>query len=202
MSDTRPLDSGSPPGESLPDARPGSVPAQPAAGSEPVLVVADGRERMLDPRYLVLQRAVGWGVTACAWSLLTLLVPFIVLAAGLPTALDAAVLAAGRAMAAGIGWLGRRWPELEHRHASYRVGTDAIEIKRGVLWRRVMTVPRSRIQHTDVSQGPLARRYGLATLSLYTAGTEHQKIDLPGLDHAVATAIRDHLVAAGTGDGE
>jgi membrane protein YdbS with pleckstrin-like domain len=50
------------------------------------------------------------------------------------------------------------------------------------------------VQHIDVAQGPLERRYGLATLSIYTAGTEYARVDLPGLRHERAVAIRDHLL--------
>ena len=44
-------------------------------------------------------------------------------------------------------------------------------------------VPRSRVQHTDVSQGPVERRFGLGTLVIYTAGTDYARVDLAGLDH-------------------
>ena len=37
--------------------------------------------------------------------------------------------------------------------------------------------------------------YGLGTLVIYTAGTEHARVHLPGLDHRVALRIRDHLLA-------
>ena len=63
-----------------------------------------------------------------------------------------------------------------------------------MFWREVVNVPRSRVQHTDVSQGPLERRYGLGTLVVYTAGTDHAKVTLGGLDHGVALGIREHLM--------
>ena len=58
-------------------------------------------------------------------------------------------------------------------------------------------MPRSRIQHTDVSQGPYQRRFGLATLVVYTAGTEHASIAIEGLRHETALAFRDALLARG-----
>ncbi len=64
-----------------------------------------------------------------------------------------------------------------------------------MLWQIVTHVPRSRVQHTDVSQGPLERRYGLGTLVVYTAGTNHARVALPGLAHEVARALRDELRA-------
>jgi membrane protein YdbS with pleckstrin-like domain len=63
-----------------------------------------------------------------------------------------------------------------------------------VFWRTVVNVPRSRVQHTDVSQGPLERRFGLGALVVYTAGTDHARIDLGGLAYETAIALRDHLL--------
>jgi hypothetical protein len=69
-----------------------------------------------------------------------------------------------------------------------------------VFWRRTIIVPKSRVQHTDVSQGPLQRRYALGTLVVYTAGTDHAKVELPGLSYARAMRIRDHLLPSGGDD--
>ncbi len=104
------------------------------------------------------------------------------------------------AAAAGLAWLAHQWPVVVHRHARYRVDTEGIEIKQGVVWRRVINVPRSRVQHIDVSQGPIERRYGLGTLVIYTAGTDHAKVELSGLEHGRALAIRAYLLPSGAGD--
>jgi len=93
-----------------------------------------------------------------------------------------------------LAWHLQRWPAIDYRHTWYRVDDDGIEIRRGVYWRSVINVPRSRVQHTDVSQGPLERRYGLGTLVIYTAGTEFAKVTLGGLEHSVAMSIREHLM--------
>jgi membrane protein YdbS with pleckstrin-like domain len=69
-----------------------------------------------------------------------------------------------------------------------------VDIRTGVVWRRIISVPRSRVQHIDVAQGPIERRYGLATLSIYTAGTGFAKVDLPGVPYPRAVRIRDHLL--------
>ena len=77
---------------------------------------------------------------------------------------------------------------------------SGLEILRGVYWRTITNVPRSRVQHTDVSQGPLERRYGLGTLMVYTAGTQHSQVTLSGLDFTVARRIRAHLLPSDQGD--
>jgi membrane protein YdbS with pleckstrin-like domain len=92
-----------------------------------------------------------------------------------------------------IAWWGWRYAHIEHRRTSFVISGAGCEIRRGVLWRQIITVPLSRIQHTDVTQGPLQRAYGLATLTLYTAGTEHAKVDLSGLAFETAMAIRQYL---------
>ena len=84
--------------------------------------------------------------------------------------------------------------EIAYRHASYKVDGQGIEIRRGVFWRTIINIPRSRVQHTDVSQGPLERTHELGTLVVYTAGTDHARVDLHGLAHARALRIREHLL--------
>lgn len=91
---------------------------------------------------------------------------------------------------AGYAW---KYPPARHRHLRYRIDDVGITIHDGVFWRTWSAVPRVRIQHTDVSQGPLQRRYGVADLTLYTAGSRFTRIDLPGLEHAVALALRTQL---------
>lgn len=99
-----------------------------------------------------------------------------------------------------VAWLSYWWPPVEYRHAAYRVLPDRLEIRRGVVWRTVIAVPRARVQHVDVSQGPFERRYGLGTLSVYTAGTDYSKVDLRGLEHGLALDIRDRLLPADSPD--
>ena len=96
--------------------------------------------------------------------------------------------------------LSYRWPPRAYQHTSYRVDDQGIEIRRGVYWRVVINVPRSRVQHIDVSQGPIERRYGLGTLVIYTAGTDHAKVELEGLEHGRALRIREHLLPSESGD--
>ena len=68
----------------------------------------------------------------------------------------------------------------------YFLDERGIEIRRGVWWRHVVHVPRSRVQHTDVNQGPIERTYGLAHLIIHTAGTISASVALEGLERAVA----------------
>lgn len=114
---------------------------------------------------------------------------------GAPWAVVAALVAACGFM---LSWI---WPAIYYRHMRYGVDETGIVIQRGVLWRSYIALPRVRIQHTDVSQGPLQRRYGIGTLKLYTAGSRHTMIELPGLAHEQAIALRDALLAEAQASG-
>jgi membrane protein YdbS with pleckstrin-like domain len=151
------------------------------------------RER-LDPRYIQLGQTTGWIVAAVVTVLLSFGLLILLAAADLPLLAWLGLGLAAGAIVALLIWSAVRWPALEYAHAAYRIDDRGIEIHWGVVWRRVINVPRSRIQHTDVSQGPIERRYGLGTLVIYTAGTDHAQVDLPGLAHETALRIRDHLL--------
>jgi membrane protein YdbS with pleckstrin-like domain len=173
-------------------ATPDLAPA--VSASEPASI-ADGVERRLDPRVVKLDRIAGWIVTAAIslGSLVVLTFLFLV-ADNLPGWLKALFGVLWVMVTLILAWSSHRWPEIEHRHASYKVDERGIEIRKGVYWRRVIHVPRSRVQHTDVSQGPIERGFGLGTLVIYTAGTDHARVDLPGLEHSTALRIRDYLL--------
>jgi membrane protein YdbS with pleckstrin-like domain len=184
------------------DAPPGPDLLRVPASSGPAGALLSGLEQRLDPRVITLQRWTG-SALAGGTSALVLVGILVIAFLGLaPLWGDAVLLIGWAAASAGlVQFLGQRWPEIRYRHASYSVDGHGITIWRGVLWREVIRVPRSRVQHTDISQGPLERRLGLATLAIYTAGTLHACVSLPGLSQNIAPGIRDHLIAGGEDDG-
>lgn len=148
----------------------------------------------LDPRFIPQQRLVG-RLLALAVSALTFAGLLITLAVadGLP-GWGRVLLGVGWLVAmALLAWLAEAWPPQVYARTHYQLDEDGLQIARGVYWRTVTHVPRSRVQHTDVSQGPLERRYGLGTLVVYTAGTNHARVALPGLAHDTAVQLRDTL---------
>lgn len=149
---------------------------------------------------MVRDRIAG-GITAALVSPATVAAAFVVAAlVEMPVAWRVAIPCAVVALNVGLAVLLWRWPELQHRYTSYRVDEAGLEIRSGALWRKVINVPRSRVQHTDVSQGPLERHLQLATLHVFTAGTEHSEVVLHGLARETAIEIRDYLLAGGGDD--
>lgn len=173
------------------------LPAPPAAPSEPTVApspIVDGKEHAVDPRSVAHARVVGLAAIIPVF-----IAPFIAITlgwalGGIPGAIYLALLAAWAVLFVTAAIWAYRWPVLHHRHLRYRVDEEGVRIRRGVLWRKVISIPTSRVQHTDVSQGPLQRRYELATLTVYTAGTQGASIELSGLEQTVARRLRDHLL--------
>lgn len=172
---------------------------QAAAPDPATAAIVDDQPRSLDPRSVIVAR-----ISAAIW-LAVLAVPLALVAlfaalfsGASPTGL-LGLGAGASAYAAFAAWC-LYWPGLRYRHATYRVGRRGLWIRRGVLWRYEISVPKSRVQHTDVSQGPLQRRFDLGTLVLHTAGTQNAAVALGGLAHETALAIRDYLIDSGPDD--
>ncbi|MFO1066586.1 MAG: PH domain-containing protein [Pirellulales bacterium] len=87
----------------------------------------------------------------------------------------------------------RAYCRRSHHMFRWRLGPHGLEIHRGIWWRQEIAVPRDRIQHVDIHQGPLMRRFGLAMLIVHTAGTVDSSIGLEGLHDSVARQLRGLL---------
>jgi hypothetical protein len=155
--------------------------------------IADGVDHQLDPRIIPLARLRN-GITAAVLTLMAFVGMLMLWVASERWAAGLLLVPLWMALSGGVAWHLRRWPAIAYQYASYRVEERGIEIRRGVCWRSITNVPRSRVQHTDVSQGPLERRFGLGTLVIHTAGTAHSRVTLAGLEHGTAQRIRAHLL--------
>lgn len=82
-------------------------------------------------------------------------------------------------------------PLRRFRAWGYAMDAGELQIVQG-LWTHIHTVvPLGRVQHIDVSQGPIERLWGVCRLVIHTAGTMHSRVVLPGLARADAEAMRD-----------
>lgn len=92
-------------------------------------------------------------------------------------------------------WFVIRNPLRRHAARGYHLGTDRLRVVRGLLFRSDTVVPFGRVQHIDVTQGPLERAFGLATLVIHTAGSHNASVSLPGLAPGDAAAMREAIRA-------
>jgi membrane protein YdbS with pleckstrin-like domain len=163
--------------------------------------MAELNRQPLDPRSVTAGRLGGWTFTAIVSVVVGggALATVIATRAPFPVRVGAGVVAL--LIVGGLAAASHWGPAVRYRTTWVRLDADGLEYEHGWLWRHHVSVPRSRIQHTDVTQGPYERRFGLATLVVYTAGTAHASISIEGLSHETALAFRDALLARDAGDG-
>lgn len=83
-------------------------------------------------------------------------------------------------------------PGVIWRHWHYDIREDEVDLQRGILTTIRTLIPMARIQHVDTRRGPLQRRFGLASVILYTAAGASE---IPALADDVAATVR-HRIAA------
>lgn len=88
-----------------------------------------------------------------------------------------------------------RIPQSRYNARGYQISADRLRVVRGLLWRSDTVVPFGRVQHIDVDQGPLERFFGIATLTLHTAGNHNASVALPGLGEELAREMREEIRA-------
>lgn len=82
------------------------------------------------------------------------------------------------------------WPVIAFPKRGYVVRDKDILFRKGVIWRSVTAIPFNRIQHVETSNTPLDRKFGLATLQLFTAGGSSGDLKIDGLEASVAEQLR------------
>jgi hypothetical protein len=70
---------------------------------------------------------------------------------------------------------------ISFHYMGYALREKDISFKSGLFWRSMTTVPFNRVQHCDLKQGILDRRFGLSKLTIYTAGGQSTDLMIPGL---------------------
>jgi hypothetical protein len=86
-------------------------------------------------------------------------------------------------------------PPRRFRAWGYSMDVEELQVTRGTVTRVHTVVPLDRVQHIDVSEGPLERSFGICRLVVHTAGTLHSQVVVPGLRRQTAEAMRDEIRA-------
>lgn len=69
-----------------------------------------------------------------------------------------------------------------------------MNMQTGYWWRNTTSVAINRIQHLEITQGPLERMLGLNKLVIYTAGGGQSDLKLPGLEADIASQLKAQLL--------
>jgi membrane protein YdbS with pleckstrin-like domain len=82
-------------------------------------------------------------------------------------------------------------PQRIYARLRYRLTDRLLQVVRGWLFHTDTVVPLVRVQHIDVTRGPLDKMFGTASLVVHTAGTHNSIVTVPGLAPDRAAEIRD-----------
>jgi membrane protein YdbS with pleckstrin-like domain len=84
-------------------------------------------------------------------------------------------------------------PERVYRRLGYAIDGRLLRTVRGWLFHIDTVVPFVRVQHIDVTRGPIDKLFGTASLVVHTAGTHNSIVVLPGLSPDRAAEIREAI---------
>jgi hypothetical protein len=109
-----------------------------------------------------------------------------------------------------VGWLIIMLPILIwipafFRSLEYSIDNEAVKIKKGVFWRKIVTIPYTKITNIDITQGPVQRMFNIGIIHVQTAGAggaESSKAelkmwgvrDLEGLKESIMEKVRDDSI--------
>lgn len=149
--------------------------------------IDEARLKPIEPDYRLMIRLVSAGVGAIIL-IPVLIVDFVAIPQlGVPSGILTAI-----GLALILAWV-FRMPSRRWHSWGYRLGDDELHVAHGLITRVYTVVPLHRVQHIDVAQGPVERRFDLAQLVIHTAGTRSSAVTIPGLRPADAEAMRDTI---------
>lgn len=81
------------------------------------------------------------------------------------------------------------------RVAKFRIGSDRLEYRSGLLFKQHRQVRYDRIQSVDISRPLLARLFGLAQVVVQSAGGSDSQVELAYLTQSKALQVRDAVLS-------
>ncbi|WP_327003140.1 PH domain-containing protein [Dactylosporangium sp. NBC_01737] len=150
---------------------------------EPAEAAVDERWRRLSPRMLAVHPVM---------ELRRLIFPLVAVLVGLRNG-DGGE---GGWWALGIGGVGIGLGFLRYFTTSFRITPASVQVRRGLLRRRTLTVPRDRVRTVDVTSHVLHRIFGLARVTVGTGKTDKKNdgVKLDGLSKAAAENLHRELL--------
>lgn len=82
------------------------------------------------------------------------------------------------------------FPKVRWMRWRYEVREQEIELQHGLFIVKRTLVPMVRVQHVDTEQGPILRKYELASITISTAATSHT---IPALATTEADELRGRI---------
>jgi len=71
----------------------------------------------------------------------------------------------------------------------YAVREHDVHFQTGLFFRKFISQPILRVQHIELKRGPIERKFGLATLQVFSAGGISHTFEIPGLEYVLQSYI-------------
>jgi len=81
----------------------------------------------------------------------------------------------------------------KYRVMGFALREHDLTYKRGLFFFKQVTLPFNRIQHTEISNGPIERKFNLSSLKIFTAGGASSDLSIAGLDPERAQELKDFI---------
>ena len=91
---------------------------------------------------------------------------------------------------------------INYKYSGYAIREKDLLYRSGWLQQKTRIVLINRIQHVSVQSGPLERRFGLASVSVYTAGSAAADFTIKGIKEETAKKIKAWVSGETKEDGE
>lgn len=76
-----------------------------------------------------------------------------------------------------------------------------IVYSKGLIWSVRTSIPFNRIQHAEIKQGPIERKFDLSSLKVFTAGGQSSDLVIPGLPSDTAQQLKAFVLGKTAEDG-
>jgi membrane protein YdbS with pleckstrin-like domain len=89
------------------------------------------------------------------------------------------------------------WIPAAFRVLEYSIDDEGVKMRGGVVWKKQVTVPYSKITNVDITQGPLQRYYSIGTIHVQTAGAggkQGEKAELKVTGIRKLEEVRDIII--------
>jgi uncharacterized protein len=80
------------------------------------------------------------------------------------------------------------------RAIGYAVREHDLLRRSGLFWQKEVVQPLRRVQHVELNRGPIEKRVGLASISLFSAGSGRATFTIPGLKLITAARLRRYVL--------
>ena len=87
---------------------------------------------------------------------------------------------------------------LNFRYSGYAIRKHDLLFKSGWWIHRISIVPFNRVQHLSIESGMIERRFGLASIHVYTSGSSQADCEVYGLKESSAHEIKEWIASQNT----